>query len=138
VDELDQDRLPDPAAFSAAWVAAWNAHDLDTLLSHFHDDVVFTSPVAAQIVPESGGVLRGKDALRAYWTEGLRRIPDLQFSVERVFAGVSVLVISYRNQRGNLVDEVLVFADGLVVEGHGTYLTGDGAVDNPAGTVDPG
>jgi hypothetical protein len=123
--------VPDPATFSAAWVSAWNAHDLDALMAHFHDDVVFTSPVAAQIVPGSGGVLRGKEALRAYWTEGLRRIPDLQFTVERVFAGVSALVISYRNQRGNLVDEVLVFADGLVIEGHGTYLAG---VDNPAGT----
>ena len=132
MDALDRTPFPDPAGFSADWVAAWNAHDLDALLSHFHDDVVFTSPVAAQIVPGSGGVLRGKDALRAYWTEGLRRIPDLHFSVERVFAGVSVLVISYRNQRGNLVDEVLVFADGLVIEGHGTYVAG---VDNPAGTA---
>jgi ketosteroid isomerase-like protein len=127
--------VPDTATFSAAWAAAWNARDLDALLDHFADDVVFTSPVAAQIVPESGGVLRGKDALRAYWTEGLRRIPDLHFTVERVFAGVSVLVISYRNQRANLVDEVLVFADGLVVEGHGTYLAGD---DNPAGTSETG
>lgn len=125
--------VPDPATFSAAWAAAWNAHDLDALLDHFADHVVFTSPVAARIVPESGGVLRGKDALRAYWTEGLRRIPDLHFTVERVFAGVSVLVISYRNQRGNVVDEVLVFTDGLVVEGHGTYLAGD---DNPAGTTE--
>jgi len=125
--------VPDPSTFSSAWAAAWNARDLDALLSHFADDVLFTSPVAAQVVPASGGVLRGKDALRAYWTEGLRRIPDLHFTVERVFAGVSVLVISYRNQRGNLVDEVLVFADGLVVEGHGTYLAGD---DNPAGTTE--
>ncbi|MEZ0448908.1 nuclear transport factor 2 family protein [Cellulomonas sp. ICMP 17802] len=123
--------VDDPAAFAAAWAAAWNAHDLDAVLSHFHDDVVFTSPVAARLFPESGGVLRGKQALRAYWAEGLRRIPDLRFTVERVFVGVGVLVISYRNQRGNLVDEVLVLADGLVVEGHGTYLTGD---DNPAGT----
>jgi len=124
--------VPDPAAFSAEWASAWNAHDLDALMTHFHDDVVFTSPVAVQIVPGSGGVLRGKEALRDYWTEGLRRIPDLRFTVERVFAGVSVLVISYRNQRGNLVDEVLVFADGLVIEGHGTYVAG---VDNPAGTA---
>ena len=31
-------------------------------------------------------------------------------------------MLSYRNQAGGLVDEVLVFSDGLVVEGHGTYL----------------
>lgn len=123
---------PDAAQFSASWAAAWNAHDLDAVLAHFADDVVFTSPVAARIVPESGGVLRGKDELRRYWAEGLRLVPDLHFTVERVFAGIDVLVISYRNQVGNLVDEVLRFADGLlVVAGHGTYLAESG--DDPAG-----
>jgi hypothetical protein len=114
--------VPDPVRFSAAWESAWNAHDLDAVLSHFHDDVVFTSPMATRLLPETGGVLRGREALRQYWAEGLRQMPDLHFVVERVFAGVSVLVLSYRNHRGGLVDEVLRFSDGLVVEGHGTYL----------------
>lgn len=114
--------VPDPHAFAAAWVAAWNAHDVDAVLAHFADDVLFTSPLAARLLPETGGVLHGKEAVRAYWTEGLRRLPDLHFSVERVHAGVDVLVIGYRNQTGGLVDEVLRFADGLVVEGHGTHL----------------
>lgn len=114
--------VPDPHAFAAAWVAAWNAHDVDAVLAHFADDVLFTSPLAARLLPGTGGVLHGKEAVRAYWTEGLRRLPDLHFSVERVHAGVDVLVIGYRNQTGGLVDEVLRFADGLVVEGHGTYL----------------
>ena len=79
----------DPAAFAAQWRAAWNAHDLDAVLAHFHDDVTFTSPVAAALLPETGGVIRGKAALRAYWEEGLRRIPDLHFTIEAVFAGVN-------------------------------------------------
>lgn len=114
--------VPDPHAFARAWETAWNAHDVEAVLAHVADDVVFTSPVAARLVPGSGGVVRGKDALRAYWSEGLRQLPDLRFSVERVHAGVDVLVIGYRNQAGRVVDEVLRFADGLVVEGHGTYL----------------
>ena len=117
--------IPEPLAFSAAWEAAFNAHDLEAVLVHFHEDVVFTSPTAARVVPESGGVVRGKQALREYWTEGLRLMPDLHVTVERVFAGVGVLVLTYRNQAGGLVDEVLVFSDGLVVEGHGTYLVPD-------------
>ncbi|WP_405484522.1 nuclear transport factor 2 family protein [Streptomyces sp. NBC_00009] len=68
-------------AFVDSWVTAWNAHDLDALLSHFADDVTFRSPVAAQLLGNDG-VMRGKDALRAYWAEGLRRIPDLQFEVQ--------------------------------------------------------
>ncbi len=49
-----------------------------------------------------------------------------------VYAGVSTLVINYRNQRGGLVNEVLIFDGDLVTSGHGTYLGGD---LNPAGAT---
>jgi ketosteroid isomerase-like protein len=120
----------DPAVFAAEWCSAWNAHDLNRVLEHFHDDVVFTSPVAAGLFPETGGVMRGKAALRAYWQEGLRRIPDLHFTIETVFAGIDTLVIQYLNQKGVSVCEVLIFDGAQVCAGHGTYPTN---VDNPAG-----
>ena len=124
--------IPEPHTFAQHWLEAWNAHDLETLLGHFADQVVFTSPVAAQLLTGSDGVIRGKEALRAYWTEGLRRIPDLHFDLVGVYAGVEAIVINYRNQRGGLVNEVLRFADGLVIEGHGCYLGPD---TNPAGAT---
>ncbi|MGV9800046.1 nuclear transport factor 2 family protein [Mycobacterium sp. NPDC003449] len=113
---------PDPREYAEAWVAAWNAHDVAAVLAHFHDDVVFSSPVAARVLPGSGGVLRGKEALRHYWTTALAGMPDLHFEVVEVYRGESALVINYRNQRGGLVNEVLIFDGGLVREGHGTYL----------------
>jgi hypothetical protein len=113
--------------FADSWVAAWNAHDVDAVLAHFADDVVFTSPVAAQVVPESGGVLRGKAALRAYWTAALARIPHLQFDVLGAYVGIDQLVINYRNHVGGLVCEVLRFDGDLVVEGAGTYSSDDAA-----------
>jgi hypothetical protein len=101
---------PDPTSFADEWVRAWN-------------DVVFTSPVAARVVPESGGVVRGKAALRDYWTTALSQQADLHFDVIGVYRGESTLVINYRNHRGQLVNEVLTFdGDSLVREGHGTYL----------------
>lgn len=115
--------------FVDSWVTAWNAHDLDALLAHFADDVTFRSPVAAQLLG-GDGVMRGKDALRDYWTEGLRRIPDLRFEVVGSYIGVNSLVINYRNQKGGLVNEVLIFDGPLVTEGYGTYLGDD---VNPAG-----
>jgi len=115
------------ARFATSWVKAWNAHDLDAVLAHFADDVVFTSPVAAQVVPESGGVLRGKGSLRAYWSAALARIPDLRFEVVGVYTGVDTLVLNYRNHAGGLVCEVLRFAGDLAVEGAGTYLSDDAA-----------
>jgi ketosteroid isomerase-like protein len=111
----------DPIAFARSWEDAWNRHDLEGVLAHFHDDVRFTSPMAAQLMPGSNGVVRGKDALRGNFREGLARIPDLHFTVEQVHAGVGVVVIGYRNHRGVRVNEVLVLEDGLVREGHGTY-----------------
>ncbi|OBH04199.1 MULTISPECIES: nuclear transport factor 2 family protein [unclassified Mycobacterium] len=113
---------PDPVAFSQQWVDAWNAHDVDSVLRHFAENVVFTSPVAATLLTETAGVICGKSALRDYWTRALRRVANLRFAVEGVYEGIDTIVIAYRNQDGGLVSEVLRFSDGLVVEGHGTYL----------------
>jgi ketosteroid isomerase-like protein len=104
----------DPSEFSRRWEAAWNARDLDQLLSHFSEEIVFTSPIAVKLVDGSDGVLRGKDALRSYWSHALELIPDLRFTVEGVYAGLDVMVINYRNQRGNRVSEVLRSDPGSV------------------------
>jgi ketosteroid isomerase-like protein len=108
-------------AFAEQWVKDWNARDIDALLGHFTEDVVFTSPVAVRILG-GDGVIRGKEALREYWSEGVRLIPDLRFEVLAVYVGINTLVINYRNQAGGVVCEVLTFEGSLVREGHGTYL----------------
>jgi ketosteroid isomerase-like protein len=126
--------IPEPDEFSAHWLRAFNEHDLEGVLERFADDVVFTSPVAARVVPESGGLIRGKDALRAYWESALLRAPDLHFDVVGVYAGVDTVVINYRNHAGGLVNEVLTFDDrGLVISGHGTYLQAVGAPQTGSG-----
>jgi hypothetical protein len=107
--------------FASEWLDAWNAHDLDAILRHFSDDVVFTSPLAQRIVEDSDGAVRGHEQLRAYWSEGLRRNPDLHFEIEGLYVGVTTIVIHYRNQAGGLVNEVLTFDGPLVTEGHATY-----------------
>jgi ketosteroid isomerase-like protein len=113
---------PEPGTFAEEWSAAWNRRDVEDVLAHFHDDVVFSSPVAAEMVPGSGGVVRGKAALRDYWTTALAALPELRFEVVGVYQGQSVLVINYRNERGRLVNEVLEFDGARVRRGHGTYL----------------
>jgi ketosteroid isomerase-like protein len=114
---------PEPNSYADQWVRAWNAHDIEAVLGHFSDDVVFTSPVAARVVPESGGVVGGEAALRDYWTTALSQQANLHFELIGVYSGESTLVINYRNHRDQLVNEVLTFdGDGLVREGHGTYL----------------
>ena len=125
----------DPQTFAAEWLAAWNAHDVEAVLSHFHEDAVFSSPFAALVVPGSGGRLVGKPAIRAYWSAGIARVPDLHFTLDALFAGVDCLVIAYVNQKQVRVSEVLKFAGALVIEGHGTYPAD---IANPVGAASPG
>ena len=111
------------AAFARRWVTAWNDRDVEAVLSHFADDAVFTSPLADRVVPGSGGVIRGKDALRRYWIEALRLNPGLHFELLGVYFGVDALVIRFRTQDGTDRCEVLAFSGGLVRSGQGTYAT---------------
>lgn len=102
-------------AFAVEWEAAWNAHDLDRILAHYSEDVVFRSQKAMRQVGH--GEIRGKDALRSYWTRALDAQPDLSFIVIDVFRGHAMMVITYRNQRDVLAAETLRFgAGGLVVD----------------------
>jgi ketosteroid isomerase-like protein len=110
--------------FAEEWVAGWNSHDLDRIMAWYADDVVFRSPLAARIVPGSDGVVRGREALRAYWAEGLRRSPGLRFEVVEVYAGLDTVVIAFRLQDGQSAAEVLTFRDGLVVSGTATRGAG--------------
>ncbi len=112
--------------FADAWLAAWNAHDVESVLALFSDEVVFTSPVAARLIEGSGGAIRGKAALRDYWRRGIEHYPDLHFELVGVYAGVETIVLNYRNQAGALVNEVLRFDGARVSEGHGTYLSASG------------
>ena len=114
----------DAVEFSRAWEAAWNRRDVEAVLQHFHDDVVFTSPVAKQVGFANDGVVRGKDALRRYWTAALAQNPDLHFRVSTIYRGINTIVIGYKNQSGIDRAEVLTFRNGLVVEGHGAFVAG--------------
>lgn len=70
-----------PERFARDWVAAWNRSDVDAVLIHFADDVVFVSPLAATVT--GNAEIRGKSELRAYWAKALAlRHGPLQFSFD--------------------------------------------------------
>lgn len=112
----------DALDFSREWAAAWNRRDVEAILDHFHDDVVFTSPLARQLGYAEDGIVRGKAALRTYWTRALAQNPDLHFQVTAAYQGVNTLVIAFTNERGLARCEVLSIRDGLVAEGHGATV----------------
>jgi ketosteroid isomerase-like protein len=108
-------------AFAQRWVEGWNRHDLERVLAHFSDDVVFSSPFIAQLTEDPSGTVRGKDALRSYWRAGLDRFPDLRFEVTGVYVGVDTVAIQYRNQVGRAVVEVFTVEGDLATSGAALY-----------------
>jgi hypothetical protein len=49
------------------WVAAWNAHDLDLIMTHHDDAIELTSLAAAQLLKTPGGRVAGKANVREYF-----------------------------------------------------------------------
>jgi ketosteroid isomerase-like protein len=110
--------------FAQEWVDSWNSHDLARILSHYTADFVFESPMALKLVPQSGGVLNGKEAIAAYWTIGLERIPDLHFELLDLLIGVNGLTIYYFNKaNGKKTAEVFFFNQAGKVEKSFAYYS---------------
>lgn len=120
-------RMPMPTAASARrfadeWIAAWNAHDLPRVLSHYDDAFQMASPKIVEIAGEPSGVLRGKAAVAAYWTKALAGNPELRFDLLGVFVGATGVALHYRNQVGRFAVEVFEMNDaGLVVRAAAHY-----------------
>jgi predicted ester cyclase len=98
------------------WVAAWNLHDLDLIMTHYDDAIELTSPAAAQLLGTPDGKVVGKANLRAYFQRGLEAYPELHFRLEDVLSGVNSVVFYYTNQKGTRTAEFMEMSkDGKVV-----------------------
>ena len=94
-------------AFARDWIDAWNAHDLDRILAHYAPNVTLTSPAAAKLLNEPSGTVTGLPALRDYFQRGLDAFPNLHFELLEVLAGLSSVVLLFKNQRGTHTAEYM-------------------------------
>jgi predicted SnoaL-like aldol condensation-catalyzing enzyme len=90
------------------WIEAWNDHDLERILAHYADDVVFSSPFIQKIGWSSSGAVSGKDALLAYFTAALGRYPTLTFHLQAVFRGMDSVTLLYESVNGLLAAETMI------------------------------
>jgi hypothetical protein len=109
-------------AFAREWIDAWNAHDLDRVLSHYTDDFEMCSPMITQLFADSGGRLQGKDIVKDYWRRALEIVPDLRFELITLLVGISSVTIYYQGARDRLSAEVFYFdASGKVTQAVAHY-----------------
>jgi hypothetical protein len=104
--------------FAHAWIAAFNRHDLQAVLSHYADDIEFTSPMVIHVLREHTGTIRGKERLREYFGKALAESPDLRLELLHVLTGLYSVTLVYRSvHRDRLGAEVMVVnEEGLVTK----------------------
>lgn len=101
--------------FAAKWIASWNSHDLDKILSHYSEDVEITSPMIKLAAGIESGSLKGKAAVADYWSKAMKKLPDLHFDLIEVTEGVDSVALYYKSVMNKMSVEVMFFNDqGLV------------------------
>ena len=101
------------------WFEAFNAHDLEKLLSLYNDNAQHYSPKLKIRMPETQGLIKGKQALREWWQDAFDRLPTLQYEVVKLTADEDQVFMEYiRRVDGEddlSVGEVLQIDNGLIV-----------------------
>jgi hypothetical protein len=93
------------------WIADWNAHDLDRIISHYHSDIVFSSPFLNRIAGNASGSLQGRPALLTYFSAAFDRFPSLKFQLRAVLVGIDTVTILYDSVNGLLAAETMELDD---------------------------
>ena len=74
------------------WFEAFNEHDIEKLLNLYDADAAHYSPKLKVRHPHTNGYIKGKSALREWWDDAFKRLPQLHYELlqltvedERVF-----------------------------------------------------
>lgn len=101
------------------WLAAFNEHHLEMLLSLYDDYAVHYSPKLKVRHPETNGLIKGKENLRSWWKDAFDRLPTLQYEPTSLTANQERVFMEYtRKVAGDedmLVAEVLEIKNNLIV-----------------------
>lgn len=101
------------------WMEAFNAKDIEALLSLYDDNARHYSPKLKIRQPETGGLIIGKEAMRAWWTGAFENMPTLFYKIISLTGNQQRVFMEYvREQEGDddlMVAEVLEVENGKIV-----------------------
>jgi len=117
-NNTDQQRQKN-LAIATKWFEAFNDHNLENLLSLYHNEAEHYSPKLKIRQPQTEGLVTGKAALRAWWQDAFDRLPTLNYIPTTLTANEDRVFMEYiRKVEGEpymLVAEVLEIKDGTIV-----------------------
>lgn len=107
----------DQVAFK--WFAAFNDHNLENLLALYHENARHYSPKLKLRHPKTNGLIVGKPALRAWWQDAFKRLPELHYKMTALTANDERVFMEYIRQvpgeEDMSVAEVLEIEEGKII-----------------------
>jgi len=101
------------------WFEAFNKHDLESLLALYDQNAQHYSPKLKIRMPETNGLIKGRNALGAWWRDSFDRLPTLRYEVNKLTADDEQVFMEYiRHVDGEpdmAVGEVLEIQNGLII-----------------------
>ena len=91
-----------------SWLAAWNAHDLDAIMSCYSEGCgLCRGPTVIQRWGRYDGRLQGRTELRRHFELGLELAPHLTFTEEAFLSSPVGYALLYRRENNNRVLDVV-------------------------------
>jgi hypothetical protein len=112
--------------FTEEWITAWNNRDIEAIMRHYVDEVVFSSPFILKSQINDKGSIYGKPELRAYFELALLKNPDIHFDLKNIMVGIKSITLIYIRKQTMLAAETMILNDeGFVSEGISHYPVDD-------------
>lgn len=101
------------------WIDAFNKHDLEKLLTLYSPDAVHHSPKLQLRQPETGGKIRGREAMRSWWADAFERLPTLSYELVNLVTDEHQVFMEYKRtvagEPDMMVAEILEIEAGIIV-----------------------
>ena len=97
--------------FANEWIASWNSHNIDDILSHYSDNFEITTPMIKTLLNIDSGTLKGKENVKEYWISALKKVPDLNFELLDITKSVNSVALYYKSVLNKNAIEVMFFDD---------------------------
>lgn len=108
----------DLRAIAESWLACFARQDLEGLVALYADEATHSSPKIRALHPTTGGLLRGKAAMRRWWADAFARLPGLDYALTALTADGEQVFMEYVRQVPGESDlpvaEVLAVREGLI------------------------
>lgn len=101
------------------WFAAFNQHNLENLLSLYAENAEHYSPKLKARIPDTNGLIKGKNSLNEWWKDAFARLPSLKYEPKKIVADEDTVFMEYirhvANEEKLMVCEVFEIKNNMII-----------------------